>query len=192
VESDSARRRFVRRVPRLRPHQRVLLVTLAALIGAGTGFGVIMARSGPPLTALNSVTQRLEPIGNELQKVEDAAHTGQRRFEDALSATEPAVRTAALQDAEAATQDGQRAWSAYRHIALGLPTEARLQADYEKQAKTSRDAGVVLFTTDVNNPSLGVRVRRTVAPRGRCRDAAEHRCDSRAVRAEGALDEPPG
>ena len=127
---------------------------LVALLGAGAGFVMMMARSRPPLAELRRATATLQPIDHALAQVQEAARTGQRRFEDALSAIDANVRTAALQDAETATQDGQKAWVAYRHSALGLPTEARLQADYEKQAKANRDAGVVLFTTDITTHPL--------------------------------------
>jgi hypothetical protein len=154
VEPSSHHHRLPRRVPRLRAHQRVLLVTLAALVGAGVGFGVTMSGSNHARAEVRRVTDRLEPIDAELAKVERAARTGQARFEDALVTSDSGIRTAALQEAETATQNGQKAWATYRHMALGLPGERPLQQRYEREAKASRDAGVVLFTTDIKTHPL--------------------------------------
>ena len=148
MESKSVDRPFIRRVPRLRPYHRVLIVTMVALLGAGVGFGVMMAGSKAPLAAVTEVTARLDPIDRELAVVEDAARMGESHFQDALSASDAGARTAALQAAETATQDGQKAWATYRNMALGLRGEKKLQVGYEKGAKESRDAGVLMFTTD--------------------------------------------
>jgi diguanylate cyclase (GGDEF)-like protein len=153
VQARSRRRAPSLRAGRIRPHQRVLLVTLVAVMGAGTGLGLMMALSRAPRNDLKVVTQRLEPIASDLAQVANETRIGVASFQDALSAPDLGARTVVLQLAAKATQDSQKSWTAYRKLALGLPGEKALQAQYDEQSKVSRDAGVVLFTTDkVSNP----------------------------------------
>jgi diguanylate cyclase (GGDEF)-like protein len=74
-------------------------------------------------------------------------------FEDALAASDSSTRTAALQKGETASEQAQKAWNGYRHDALGLPGEKKLQDAYEAETLAVRNAGVVLFTSDArSNP----------------------------------------
>jgi diguanylate cyclase (GGDEF)-like protein len=125
----------------------VLLVTLVAVIGAGAVVGLMLAMSSAPRGDLKEVTNRLEPVAKNLADIAHETRTGAASFQDALSAADLGARTVALQLAEKATQQSQKSWTAYRKMALGLPGEKALQAQYDEQSKVSRDAGIVLFTT---------------------------------------------
>ncbi len=131
----------------LRPYHRVLLVTFVAVLGAGTGLGLILVQSSQPRADLAKLS-RLESIDSRLAEVGTQDRAGANAFDDALSATDDASRTDALQRSQTATQNAQKAWGEYRRLSLNLPGEKAIQTQYDAESTASRDAGVVLFTTN--------------------------------------------
>jgi len=132
----------------LRPHERVILVAIVAVMGAGAVLGVLSARSRAPSDGLRRLTNRLEPIARELAAVSEHLHQGTADFFDAIATSDAAGRTKLVQGSEAEQTQAQKAWTRYLRLALGLPREARLQQAFEDEQKRSTDLAISIFATD--------------------------------------------
>jgi diguanylate cyclase (GGDEF)-like protein len=130
------------------PYQRVLLIMLVIVAGAGVVMSVVSSRSAAPTADLRRLTTRLEPITQQLAATSEHLRTSTTNYFDAIALTDPSVRTPTLQLSSREDDQAQRAWANYRRIALGLPREAQIQAAYEKAATSSRNLAIAVLATD--------------------------------------------
>jgi diguanylate cyclase (GGDEF)-like protein len=127
---------------------------LVVLAGAGVVVGILVAQARTPVTDLARVTQRLEPVARRLAEVSDHERRATSSFSDAMSKSDPAARTLAVQSSEDETQLAQKSWTAYRRLAMGLPGGANLQTAYDQESTKGRNLAIGLFTTDPSRSPL--------------------------------------
>ena len=128
-------------VRRLKAYQKVLLVTVVAVIGGFVVFGITFAGISDARSHLIAVQQGAAPQVEILQKISGSVTAARLAFDAAADATDGVTRTMKLQETGDSSAEGASDWKLFKRRSLDLPGEAALRRRYEDSLQSSNDAG---------------------------------------------------
>ncbi|MCU1458456.1 MAG: hypothetical protein JWL73_2548 [Actinomycetia bacterium] len=128
-------------VRRLKAYQKVLLVTVVAVVGGFIVFGVTFAGVDDARSRLLAVQEQAAPQVAVLQRLSAELTADRLEFQSAADATDAVSRTAQLQATGDTSAQATADWKIFKRHSLHLSGEDALVTHYDDTAATSKDVG---------------------------------------------------
>ncbi len=139
----------------MRPHQRIVLVTIVALVGGAAFLSAFLVTASTPESGLGEIATKLNPLVKHLNEVYENQQQANSTFFDAMATSDVAARTALIQAATQSTQAVEKAWRSYKSESVGLKGERALERQWETGAAANQAAAIHIFSTDGTTDPAG-------------------------------------
>jgi diguanylate cyclase (GGDEF)-like protein len=135
---------------KLLPSQRVLLVTIVAVLGGLVLVGATILTLQPADDAARQLPERILPADRALDAAVRGISDSQALFVEALSSADPATKTALTTQAQEASDTGSKHWTTFKQLepASGEPAVRRLIGEYDAASTEARSLGATAFSID--------------------------------------------
>jgi diguanylate cyclase (GGDEF)-like protein len=135
---------------KLLPSQRVLLVTVVAVLGGLALVGATILTLQPADDAARQLPERILPADDALDAAIRGTSDSQAIFIEVLSTTDPATRTALTTQAQAASDAAAKSWADFKQLERSDATPAlrKLIREYDAASTEARSLGATLFSID--------------------------------------------
>ena len=144
-----------------RPHQTLEWTLALILVGCLAGATVVLAANlvlTPIGNSASAIANRNLPADQALTATAEAARVGQVAYLDALAATDPTTRGAAIDRAQQAGRTQDAEWATYLRLAGHNPPERPLQDVTKAAFNQSRTLGGVLIGSSPTDPTYAANL----------------------------------
>jgi diguanylate cyclase (GGDEF)-like protein len=135
---------------KLLPSQRILLVTVVAVLAGLALVATTILTLQPADDAARQLPERILPADDALEAAARGISDSQATFVEALASTDPAAKTALTTEAQQASDEASKHWTDFKQLERSATTPAlrQLIREFDAASVEARSLGATAFSID--------------------------------------------